>query len=169
MKKYSLIVIINILVAVLVLMPQFSTAQKNADSVQQNKFENLVASQHYTFIAESATTASGRLRMLDVQYDLQVSKEKVTADLPYFGTAYFSPVNPSETGIKFTSKDFDYNLVKRKKDGWEILIKSKDISNAQNLNLTVYSNGKATLQVTSNSRQGISFNGYIVSPDKEIK
>ena len=167
MKKYSLLVIINLLLAVLVFMPQFSTAQKNADTVQQNMFESLVASQHYRFIAQSATTASGRLRMLDAQYDLQVSKEQIVADLPYFGTAYFSPVNPSETGVKFTSKDFDYNMVKRKKDGWDILIKSKDISDAQNLNLTVYSNGKATLQVTSNSRQGISFNGYIVAPGKK--
>lgn len=169
MKKYSLMVIANLLPALLIFMPQCSTAQKNADSVQQNTFESLVVSQHYRFIAQSATTASGRLRMLDAQYDLQVSKEQIVADLPYFGTAYFSPVNPSQTGVKFTSKDFDYNMVKRKKDGWDILIKSKDISDAQNLNLTVYSNGKATLLVTSNSRQGISFNGYIVAPNKEVK
>jgi Domain of unknown function (DUF4251) len=167
MKKYALPAIINIFLLGLIFPPQFLTAQTNKDNTKLQKVTDLVTSQHYSFIAQSVTPSSGRVRQLDTQYDLRVSKEQVAADLPYFGTAYFSPVNPSEGGIKFASKDFDYNMVKRKKDGWDVLIKTKDISDQQNLNLTIYSNGKATLQVTGNTRQGISFSGYIVAPDKE--
>ncbi|MES1222572.1 MAG: DUF4251 domain-containing protein [Bacteroidota bacterium] len=163
MKRYRLLPVTAICLFGWMLLPQFSNAQKNKDSL----ITDLVTSQHYRFVAQSAIPLNGRLRQLDSQYDLLVAADKVVADLPYFGTAYFSPVNPAEGGIKFTSKDFDYNLVKRKKDGWDVLIKCKDITDPPNLDLTIYSNGKATLQVTSNTRQGISFNGYIVAPDKE--
>src|SRR5450432_2603675 len=108
MKKYSLPAIIIAWLPVLILLPQFLTAQTNKDSIKLQMVTDLVTNQHYNFIAQSAAPLTGRQRQLDSQYDLQVSKEKVVADLPYFGTAYFSPVNPSEGGIKFTSKDFVY-------------------------------------------------------------
>ncbi|MEP6746505.1 MAG: DUF4251 domain-containing protein [Bacteroidota bacterium] len=166
MKKYSLPVLINIFLSGLIFLPQQLGAQ-NKDSIQLQKLTDWVTNQQYSFIAQSVNPLSGRQRQLDSQYDLKVSKEQVVADLPYFGIAYFSPVNPSDAGIHFTSKTFEYSLTKRKKDGWNVLVKSKDLNDQQDLNLTIYSNGKATLQVTSNRRQAISFNGYIIAPDKE--
>jgi Domain of unknown function (DUF4251) len=167
MKKYNLLAIVSMFLLGSIFLPQFLHAQKNKDSIQEKKVTGLLDNQHFRFIAQSATPASGRTRQLESQYDLQVSKERVVADLPYFGTAYFSPVNPSEGGVKFTSKDFVYNVAKRKKDGWDVFIKGKDFADPPNMALTVFSDGKATLQVTSNSRQGISYNGYIVDPDNE--
>jgi Domain of unknown function (DUF4251) len=167
MKKYSFPILINICLLAIVCLPQSLTAQANKDSVRQQGVLDLINSQRYRFIAQSETPLTGRMRQLDSQYDLLVTKEQVAADLPYIGAAYFSPSNPAEGGIKFTSKNFDYNIAKRKKDGWDVLIKCKDITDPPNMNMTVFSNGKATLQVTSNNRQGISFNGYIVAADKE--
>jgi len=150
----------------LAFLPQPSLAQKK-DSAKSAAIKDLVTSRHYTFTAQSATPLSGSLRQLTSGYDLQVSADKIVAYLPYFGRAYTAPLNPAEGGLQFTSKDFDYAVKDRKKDGWEVSIRTKDLSDSKQMQLTIFSNGTASLQVTSNNRQNISFNGYIGAPDKK--
>jgi hypothetical protein len=73
-------------------------------------------------------------------------------------------MDPGQGGIKFTSKDFDYTATPRTKGGWDVQIKPKDYRDVQQLNLRISEDGYASLQVTSTSRQTISFNGYIKAP-----
>ena len=136
------------------------TAQK-PPTAKEVAIKNLVDSQQYVFYAQNVTPMSGRQRFLTTDYTVSVSKDSIISDLPFFGRAYSAPINPSDGGIKFTSTDFDYKLVPRKKGGWDISIKPKDTPNGQQFNLTVFENGTASLQATSTSRQPISFNGYI--------
>ena len=105
----------------------------------------------------------GRVVQLTSLYDLKVSGDSMIAQLPYFGRAYSAPINPSDNGINFTSVTFDYQVAFRKKR-WEISIKPKDAPNVNEMNLIIYSNGRASLQVTSNNRQPISFDG-VLSPE----
>jgi hypothetical protein len=165
MKKYRFPAIIRILVLNIFLVPVIAVAQ-NKDSMQAVDIKNMVASQHYTFKAQTASPLSGRLRQLTSDYDLQVSKEKIVAYLPYFGRSYSAPIDPSKGGIQFTSKDFDYRLTERKKGGWNVSIKTKDISEAQDMQLTIFSDGTASLQVNSANRQSISFQGYLADKKK---
>jgi hypothetical protein len=165
MKKYRFPAIIRILVLSTFLVPVIAVAQ-NKDSMQAVDIKNMVASQHYTFKAQTASPLSGRLRQLTSDYDLQVSKEKIVAYLPYFGRSYSAPIDPSKGGIQFTSKDFDYRLTERKKGGWNVSIKTKDISEAQDMQLTIFSDGTASLQVNSANRQSISFQGYLTDKKK---
>jgi hypothetical protein len=165
MKKYRFPAIIRILVLSILLVPVIAVAQ-NKDSMQAVDIKNMVASQHYTFKAQTASPLSGRLRQLTSDYDLQVSKEKIVAYLPYFGRSYSAPIDPSKGGIQFTSKDFDYRLTERKKGGWNVSIKTKDISEAQDMQLTIFSDGTASLQVNSANRQSISFQGYLTDKKK---
>lgn len=122
---------------------------------------NAVETKNYVFVAQSAQPVSGRLRQLTSTYLLEVKGDTVTADLPYFGRAYTAPVDPSKAGINFTSSDFEYTTTQRKKGGWSILIKPKGNVDARQLVLDISANGYANLQVISNSRQSISFGGYI--------
>jgi hypothetical protein len=82
-------------------------------------------------------------------------------DVPYFGRAYTAPMDPTKGGIQFTSTKFEYKETKRKKGGWEILIKPKDTQDVSQMVLTVSETGFASLQVISNNRQPISFSGYV--------
>ncbi|MDR3711690.1 MAG: DUF4251 domain-containing protein [Puia sp.] len=127
----------------------------------------LVDSQTYVFKAQTATPLSGQLRQLTYGYDLTVTPGSVVSYLPYFGRAYTAPVNPSENGIEFTSKDFEYTKTPRAKGGWDITIKPKDVRNVQQMILTIFDNGSGTLQVLSTSRSQISFNGNITSIKKK--
>ncbi len=135
-------------------------AQKKVPA-KEVEIKNLLGSQQYIFYAQSVTPFSGRQRFLTSDYTVTVSKDTVLSDLPYFGRAYAAPIGSNDGGIKFTSVDFEYKISERKKGGWEINIKPKDGQGVQQLALTIYNNGTAYLFVNSNSRQSISFNGYI--------
>jgi hypothetical protein len=164
MKKIQLSVIIPILLCVFIWSAP-AAAQKK-DSVQAASIKSMVTNQQYIFKAQTASPLSGRLRQLTSDYDLQVSKEKIVAFLPYFGRAYSAPLDPSKGGIQFSSKDFDYTLSERK-DGWNVSIKTKDIPDAQEMQLTIFNDGTASLQANSTNRQSISFHGYITAPGKK--
>jgi hypothetical protein len=135
-----------------------SKMEKKAAKIAAIK--NLVDSQAFVFYAESVTPMSGRLRNLTSEYTLDISKDKIISDLPYFGRAYSAPIG-TDGGIKFSSVNFEYSIKDRKKGGWDIVIKPKDASDVQVCNLTVFDEGSASLQVTSTNRQPISFSGNI--------
>jgi len=138
-------------------------SKQDRENAKIAQIKNLVDSQNYVFIAQSALPMSGRTRQLTSDYDLKVTPTVITSYLPYFGRAYTAPIDPSQGGIQFTSKDFEYTAVPRKKGGWDIEIKPKDYRDVQQLSLSVSETGYATLQVTSTNRQPISFNGYITA------
>ena len=138
--------------------------KKDKDAAKAAAIKNLVDSQNYVFIAQSAMPMSGTIRQLTPDYDLKVSKTSIVSYLPYFGRAYTAPIDPTKGGIQFTSKDFQYTTTPRKAGGWDVLIKPKDYRDVQQMTLSITESGYATLQVTSTSRQPISFNGYVKAP-----
>lgn len=125
-----------------------------------DEMKRIVESQNYIFKAQMANPQTGSSRTLTPDYDLTITKDTIISYLPYFGRAYVAPIDPTQGGIKFTSTLFEYIPAKDNK-GWQITIKPKDAPDAQQLYLSVFDNGYATLQVISTNRQGISFNGYI--------
>lgn len=155
------------LLALLLLIPFATPAQSdttNKKAANLAAIKNMVESQNYVFKAQTVMPMSGRTRQLTSDYDVKITKEKIVSYLPYFGRAYSAPMDPTQGGIQFTSKDFDYTLTPGKKDGWTVLIKPKDYRDVQQMTLAISSTGYASVQVTSTSRQPISFNGVIVAP-----
>ena len=136
-------------------------AVTNAQEKNETSAQQLIESKNFVFKAESVNPNRGRFRQLTSEYDLVVAVDTVVAFLPYFGRAYSAPISPSDGGIKFTSSDFEYKVEKRKKRGWDVFIKPKDVNDSQELYLTIFENNKATLRVNSVNRESISFNGYI--------
>jgi hypothetical protein len=142
---------------------------KNENTSKESNVKNMVDAKNYVFIAQTALPISGRIRQLTSYYDLEVSKDTIVSQLPYFGRAYTAPIDPSQGGINFISKNFEYTATERKKGGWNISIKPKDAKDVQQFFLTISEKGYATLQATSNSRQAISFNGYITEKKQKRK
>lgn len=119
-----------------------------------------VEARDYTFTATSVSPLNFRSINLTSVYWLEVSKDTIKVNLPYFGRAYTPPVNPSEIGINFISTDFDYE-VKLKKDMWEITITPKDVQNIRKLFLSIGNTGYANLSIQQDSRQAISYYGTV--------
>jgi hypothetical protein len=136
---------------------------QDANQQKQSKTEKvkeMVAAHDFIFTAKTALPMTGKTRILTSPYDLQISKDSIISYLPYFGRAYSAPIDPSKGGIKFTSTQFEYKE-ENKKDGWDVFIKPRDVTEVQQLLLHISSEGYATLQVISTQRQPISFYGEI--------
>ncbi len=142
---------------------------QNKDSLVTAATRDLISRKTYTFSAQMALPMAGQVRQLTGGYELQVYPDHIVAYLPYFGRAYVAPIDPTRGGITFTSNDFDYTVKETRKNRWNIRIDINDVTDTRQMNLTVFSNGKASLQVNSNSRQEISFSGTIVPNRPEKK
>jgi hypothetical protein len=132
------------------------------------KVRAMVDSKNFVFKADYVNPQTGRSRSLTSEYDLTIKPGEVVSYLPYFGRAYSAPLN-GEGGIKFTSTKFDYKVVKEKAHSWDIRIKPNDANDIQDMYLTVFDNGSASLRVNSINRQSISYRGYIVAGKEEKK
>jgi len=119
-----------------------------------------VESRHFEFIAQSATPMSGRTRQIS-SYSLKVKKDTIDSDLPYYGKAYTATIGSTEGGIRFTSTDFEYSSKDGAKGGWDIVIVPKGVRDVQQMTLSITNSGYATVRVNSNTRQMISFYGYV--------
>ena len=153
--------ILCVLVLSLLSFSKCSSTLPAADSGLATSIKQKIDTKHFTFDAESVTPQRGGKRFLTSPYDVYVSRDSLVAYLPYFGRATSAPINPAEGGIKFTSTDFSYEVTQPKSDWWEILLRPKDNRDVQEMNFTIFSNGTANLQVTSTSRDFISFEGKI--------
>lgn len=143
----------------------------------------IVTEKNYVFVATTAiptnsadiskvlskmngNTAGGSISLTSSNYDLKVMPDSIVAYLPYYGRAYTATIGNDDGGIKFTSTKFTYVSTKTKK-GWQITIVIKGTKDSERLNLNIGENGYATLNVISNTKQSISFNGYIAERKKK--
>ena len=92
---------------------------------------------------------------------MRLLSDSINTYLPYFGRSYQAGYNSNSGGINFTSTKFDYKLKEKGKGGWELVIKPIDAKDITQLSYSISTNGYATLQVTSNNRQAISFYGVV--------
>ncbi len=145
----------------LILNGSFVFAQQpTKQQLKQSETKNLVDSQTYIFHAQQLASLGGTNRQLTTDYVMVVLPDSINADLPYFGRAFTAPINPSDAGIKVATKNFNYQKAIWKKNGWQITIKPER-TDVQQMFMTISNDGYATLQVNSNSRQPISYYGYI--------
>ena len=168
MKLLKNISILFLLVFISINVTNAQSTGKDKKAAHALAIKNMVEAQNYVFKANYVMPMRGISRSLTSDYDLTVSKDTVSAFLPYFGRAYTAPYNPTDGGIKFTNTHFTYTSKPGKKGGWSIIIKptgkDKNISDwrdVQILRLDISVDGYASLQVTSSNRDPISFNGTI--------
>ena len=139
----------------------FSGCMASRYSFTKGEMETLINEGRLTFVAETVMPLRQPSRQLTSMYDLKITTDSVFSFLPYFGRAYQAPMDPSDIGIQFTSTDFAYQVNHVKEKRWNISIKPNDVSSIQEMLLEIFSNGTASLQVTSTHREPISFRGYI--------
>lgn len=146
----------------LITRAQSNPSKEEKEQAQQVWIKNLVDSQLYIFDAHMAIPLGGRtIQLTGNSYDLKITRDAIVSDLPYYGRAYSAPLDPAKSGVQFTSKKFDYRATSRKKGGWDILIRTKDMQEDWQLSLTITQDGYANLQVNGGSRSPISFSGLI--------
>ncbi|MDR1340499.1 MAG: DUF4251 domain-containing protein [Prevotellaceae bacterium] len=151
MKKY---------IAFVLLMITVFTVYARKDEAKEDSIRKRIDSKSFVFIAQSALPMKGKFISLSSSYDVKVAQDTVVAYLPYFGEAHTAIFSSDESGIKFTSTNNRYE-VKQKKNGWDIVIKPKDVGNNVELHFNISKSGSTMLRVNDYRRDPISFRGYI--------
>lgn len=100
---------------------------------------------------------------LNYNYDVRIRPDSVIAFLPYFGRATMAVPygNTTDNGVQFTSTKFEYGSKLEKRGATTITISPKDNQYTNRMILNVTTSGRATLQVLSNNKNAISYDGYI--------
>ena len=142
----------------LIFVSSFFTS--NAQEKDPAVIKDAVESKSYIFRATMVFPQGMNSRTLTPGYDLIISGDTVTSYLPYFGRAYTAPVGKNDGGLKFTLVKPAYTM---ENDGKKYVIKivPENKADVQELDLTVFENGRASLIVLSTNRQTISFDGHI--------
>lgn len=134
--------------------------KQEKEAAKAAEVKKLVDDRRFVFVTQSVLPQSGRVVQVNSDFDFTVTKDTIISYLPYFGRA-FNVSSSMEGGIKFTSNDFEYTTTEKKKGGWDIVIKPKDVREIQSVRLSITESGYAYVQVQSVNRQPISYNGYI--------
>lgn len=131
------------------------------DRADGRRIDSLIQNKRFVFVAESVTPLGSRIRNLTGGYELDVMNDTLIYSLPYFGRAYSAPYNPAEND--FTTSNFSYTSNKGSKGNWDVVIKLRNVTEVSEIYLSASASGMATVNVNSNTRQSISYNGYITS------
>ncbi len=133
-----------------------------AQELEKAIVQNLIHSKNFVFNVQSVN-AIGRIPNQNMAgYEVKLSGDSLVTYLPYFGRAFTATIGQAG-GINFTSTKFEYKAKTGRKGRWDVNIKPKGDTNTdvREMIFSISENGYATLQVISNSRQPISYNGYI--------
>ncbi len=143
-------------------LSEAQTTKANKKAVRQAAIKKSIDDRIFTFVANQATPLGKGPITLTSTYDLRIKADSVISFLPYFGRAYFDVgYNQTDMGVKFTSTKFDYQVAERKKGGWMITIKPADVQHIASLILNISVDGYASLTISSNNRDVISYDGYL--------
>lgn len=139
----------------------FCLSYSQAQETNEATLKNLLTTKSFVFKAQSAWPLQGTVVQLTAGFDMKLMNDSINTYLPYFGRSYQAGYASNNGGISFTSTKFEYKLKEKQKGGWELTIKPTDAKEINQLIYSISKNGYATLQVTSNNRQAISFYGII--------
>jgi len=135
------------------------TAQSPSDQTKEI-LQSAIEYKSFTYQVQSMSPTKGGTRQLNPGYSLLLKGDTLVANLPYIGRVHQAAYG-ADGGFDFTSYTFDYQVKPRKKSGWNVSIKTKDLSSQRQFNLTISENGSASLTVTCSDRESISYYGSL--------
>ena len=121
-----------------------------ADSVQNHSF---------TVTFNYVNSARFPITYLTSTYSLKMTGDSISSCLPYFGRAYEADYGSTDSPLSFNGHADNVKITRQK--GNSYLIKFRTRNKLENFKyyLTIYNNGKASLNISSSAREPISFDG----------
>ncbi len=122
-----------------------------------------VVSENYKITVNSAYPRRGRSVQLSSPYSLAIRNDSVFSDLPYYGRAYSVPYGGGR-GLIFSAPIKEYEMNTTRRGDAKIKFKARNPEDMYTFDVTVYSNGSASINVNMSNRESISFHGELEIP-----
>ena len=116
-----------------------------------------VETAHFTIDIDRMYPIRGTSKTV-TNYSLSVRDGVLYSHLPYIGQAWRVPYGGGHA-LNFDAKIGNYSVVRTRKEGYEIRIYVKTDEDEHLYLLTLFDNGRASLDVQSGNRERISFSG----------
>ncbi|PKP34017.1 MAG: hypothetical protein CVU00_08685 [Bacteroidetes bacterium HGW-Bacteroidetes-17] len=124
--------------------------------------KKVIESKDFIFTVRNANPAIGPSIALNSDYDFKITGDSAYSYLPYFGEAYKAEYGSNEGGIKFENLIYNYRIVFNKKTSfYEIRFEIIEPSDTYRIYLNISSSGYGNLNISSNNRQTISYDGIL--------
>ena len=119
-----------------------------------------VESGEFTIDIDRMYPLRGTSKMVN-NYSIKVKDNVLISHLPFIGQAWRVPYGGGHA-LNFDAPVVNYTAVENGKDGYEIRIFVKTDEDEHLYRLTVFDNGRASLDVQSGNRDRISYSGQMV-------
>lgn len=144
-----------------------SSSKTAIDDGKAERVKQQIESLHYQISIDYMLPAQGSSRYLTSPYSLTVQGDTLISYLPYFGKAYNIPYGGGN-GLNITASLFEYFLSYNTKGTALISFRVRSEGDVYLYNIEIFNNGNASIHVSSNNRQGISFSGKLEETIKEV-
>lgn len=170
MKKYIAFFLFTLMVSS-VALGQTKKEKKAAKSLKQyEEMKKVINEKAYNFQAEWATTLQGRRISLTVNANfMRVKNDSTDIYLPYFGQSSSGGVAmTTDGGIEYSGLMEDYTVsFDDKKQKIVVQFNAKTKNERYQFNMTVFKGGNTIMNVNSNYRTGIKYEGNTRKPKPE--
>jgi hypothetical protein len=139
--------------------------QSGKADIKTAKVENAIQSSRYEVNVNIVNPMNGQVRHLTSHYSVRISGDSTYVSLPYFGRAYSAPYG-GEGGINITNLIYDYNVNYKKGKSYSIDFKAPGANDIYRFSMDISTSGKASIRVTCNNRQAISYLGELILPEE---
>ena len=154
---------LRILSLIIVFLLSGTLMSQNKEAPQSRSIEALMDSKNFEFIAHSAIPLSMPIKnLVGSGYSVIFSQEEIISVMPFYGRAYSGVNMGKNKGMRFQGKPEVYTIEKSKE--FQVNVEVKD-GDTYKLTLRVGNSGFATLHISSNDRETISYRGEVVGID----
>lgn len=138
-------------------------AHSNKETIDNGRIAVLLNSKTFEFMANTVYPSSGAPKnLVGSDYSVTFSPEMINSHMPFYGRAYAGMTMGRDKGMRFKGKPETF-IVENNAKGYEVHTIVKDENDSFSISISVSESGYATLTISSNNRETISYHGEIVS------
>lgn len=143
----------------------YAQSKKEKKEQKEKEVKEMIVSQRFIIDVNRAIPMGGRSVTLSSPYSLEMRGDSVVSFLPYYGRAYSVPFGGGN-GLRFEEPITNYTCTYDKKGTAKIQFSTRTDEDTYRINLSIFSNGSATVNFTPVNKQSITFYGEL-APGKK--
>ena len=158
MKTNQRIIIILMFMMMAGLSDIYAQNKREIKEQREQAIKEQIIAEKYKISVNTAYPRRGRTVHLSSPYSVEIRNDSVISYLPFYGRAYSIPYGGGE-GLIFQAPLDEYEMEMNKKGTAKVKFTARSPEDKFTFNLTIYSNGSASINVNKQNRESISFSG----------